>query len=97
VPSKHYDDSIEAISDLKQAGYTIVAMETTARSQVYSEYSYPEKVALIVGNEITGVDPRLMEMADVIVEIPTFGTKNSLNVAAALPIVLFEVLRQWRK
>jgi tRNA C32,U32 (ribose-2'-O)-methylase TrmJ len=48
-----------------------------------------------VGNEITGVDPRVMEMADVIAEIPTFGLKNSLNVASAAPIVIFEVLRQW--
>ena len=38
---------------------------------------------------------RVMEFADIIAEIPTFGVKNSLNVASALPIVLFEVLRQW--
>jgi 23S rRNA (guanosine2251-2'-O)-methyltransferase len=82
---------------LKKAGYMVVVMETTAKSQIYSDFKYPEKVALIVGNEITGVDPRIIENADAIVEIPTFGTKNSLNVASALPIVLFEALRQWRR
>ena len=51
-------------------------------------------VALIVGNENTGVDTDLMEASDMIVEIPTYGVKNSLNVASALPVVLFEVLRQ---
>ena len=64
-------------------------METTSLSQRYTKVVYPPKVALVVGNEITGVDPRVMEAADIIAEIPTFGVKNSLNVASALPIVLF--------
>lgn len=66
-------------------------------SQRYTKVVYPPKVALVVGNEITGVDPRVMEAADIIAEIPTFGVKNSLNVASALPIVLFEILRQWER
>ena len=72
-------------------------METTTKSKVYCDYKFPKNTALVVGNELTGVDPRIMELADEIIEIPTFGTKNSLNVASALPIVLFEVLRQWRE
>jgi tRNA G18 (ribose-2'-O)-methylase SpoU len=51
----------------------------------------------ILGNEVTGVDTRVMDKSDLIVEIPTFGVKNSLNVASAGPIVLFECLRQWNK
>ena len=96
VPSKHYQDTLTAIRELKDRGYTIAVMETTSRSSVYTEVVYPEKLALVVGNEVTGVDTRIIEEADMIVEIPTFGVKNSLNVASALPIVLFEVLRQWR-
>jgi 23S rRNA (guanosine2251-2'-O)-methyltransferase len=86
-----------AIKKLKEEGYTIVAMETTSRSQVYTDVDYPLKVALVVGNEVTGVDTRVMEEADIIAEIPTYGLKNSLNVASAAPIVVFEVLRQWSK
>lgn len=97
VPSKHFEDVMDAIKELKTQGYIIVAMETTSRSECYTNVTYPKKVALIVGNEVTGVDTRVMEAADMIVEIPTFGVKNSLNVASALPIVLFEVLRQWEK
>ena len=92
VPSRHYEDALSAISELKASGYTVVVMETTEKSQVYCDFKFPKNVALVVGNELTGVDPRLMELADAIVEIPTFGAKNSLNVASALPIVLFEVL-----
>lgn len=56
----------------------------------------PKKIALVCGNEITGVDTRIMDVCDLMVEIPTFGVKNSLNVASAVPIVLFEVLRQFQ-
>ena len=48
-----------------------------------------------MGNQITGVDTRVIEYADAVVEIPTYGIKNSLNVASAGPVVLFEVLRQY--
>ena len=97
VPFRHFDDIMVAVATLKEEGYTIVAMETTSRSQVYTDVDYPLKVALVVGNEVTGVDTRVMEGADIIAEIPTYGVKNSLNVASAAPIVVFEVLRQWSK
>lgn len=96
VPTRHFDDILVCIDQLKQDGYSIIAMETTSRSQVYSNITYPPKIALILGNEVTGVDTRVMEGADMIVEIPTYGIKNSLNVASAAPVVLFEVLRQWK-
>jgi tRNA G18 (ribose-2'-O)-methylase SpoU len=95
VPSRHFDDIVTAITALRSEGYHIVVMETTSLSHRYTEMSYPRKTALVVGNEITGVDPRIIELADAVTEIPTFGCKNSLNVAAAAPIVIFEVLRQW--
>ena len=97
VPSRHFDDVIAAITQLKAEGYTIAVMETTTLSKLYTEVKYPKdkKLALVVGNEVTGVDTRVVEMADMVIEIPMYGIKNSLNVASAAPIVLFEVLRQW--
>lgn len=95
VPSRHFDDIMQALETLKAEGYQIVAMETTSKSVEYSKVKYPKKVALVLGNEVTGVDTRVMDVADLIVEIPTYGVKNSLNVASAAPVVLFEVLRQW--
>lgn len=95
VPCRHFDDIMVAVATLKEEGHTIVAMETTSRSQLYTDVEYPLRVALIVGNEVTGVDTRVMEAADIIAEIPTYGQKNSLNVASAASIATFEVLRQW--
>ena len=64
----------------------------------YADVAYPAErgVALVVGSEVTGVDPAVMALCDGVVEIPTYGVKNSLNVAAAAPIVVYEVLRQWK-
>lgn len=53
-------------------------------------------VALFLGNEVSGVDTDIMSSLDVVVEIPMFGQKNSLNVAACAPVVMYEILRQWR-
>ena len=52
--------------------------------------------ALFFGNEVTGVDTEVMPLLDMVVEIPMFGTKNSLNIAACAPVVMYECIRQWR-
>ena len=53
-------------------------------------------VALFLGNEVSGVDTDIMPLLDEVVEIPMFGQKNSLNVAACAPVVMYEILRQWK-
>ena len=99
VPSQHFSTTREAVEYLRRehAEFEIIGMETTEKSQIYTEVDYASsrKVALILGNEVTGVDTDIMEDLDRIVEIPTFGAKNSLNVAACAPVVLYEILRQW--
>ena len=50
----------------------------------------------MLGNEVIGVDTNVMDLCDKVIEIPTMGQKNSLNVASACPIVVFEALRQWK-
>jgi len=52
-------------------------------------------LALLLGNEVTGVDLDLLHLVDAVVEIPTFGSKNSMNVAVAAGIVIYDVLRRW--
>ena len=71
-------------------------METTERSVNYAQLNFPPTgVALILGNEEVGVDTEVLEICDEIIEIPTLGTKNSLNICSAASVVLFEILRQW--
>ena len=55
----------------------------------------PRPLALVLGNELIGVDTQVLELVDGVVEIPCFGVKNSLNVATAGSIVMWEALRQW--
>lgn len=60
------------------------------------ELQWPDAgVVVVLGNEVHGVDTEIMPMLDHIVEIPMFGKKNSLNIAACAPVVLYEILRQW--
>lgn len=91
----------------------LVGMETTERSVCYTDVTYPGGMkengalddkkkskagtALFLGNEVTGVDTEVMPLLDTIVEIPMFGTKNSLNIAACAPVVMYECIRQWRE
>ncbi len=96
MASAHFDNPLAAVQALRQRGYTIAAMETAATALPYATYHYPRRLAVVLGNEVTGVDPRILQAADVVLEIPTFGAKNSLNVASAAPVVVFEAIRQWR-
>jgi len=95
VPTEHEASTVQAIHRLQEEGFTVYGMETTSRSENYAQVKFQGKVALVLGNEVTGIDTAAMDACDALVEIPTFGLKNSLNVASACPVVVFEVLRQW--
>lgn len=99
LDTRHFGTTRDAIAYLRETepDYQIFGMETTDQSQIYSAVEYGDKVALVLGNEVTGVDAEILSELDAIVEIPTFGTKNSLNVAACAPVVLYEIIRQWGK
>lgn len=79
------------LNRLRGEGYTIIALEQDSRGKVYTEYDYPEKTAIIVGNEPRGIDYRTLAKCDAIVEIPMYGLKNSLNVVVALGIVGYTI------
>lgn len=99
VPSRHFDTTLQAIQALRTdfPEYKLIGMETTSRSVCYTDTNYPQDgTVLILGNEVTGVDTEILPLLDEIVEIPMFGEKNSLNIAACAPVVLYEVLRQWK-
>ena len=101
VNYRHYASTMEACQELKKEGYKIIAMETTKNAVSYVDYNWTAAkqsgVVLVLGNEVTGVDPTLLNspVLDAVVEIPMFGAKNSLNVASAGPVVMYEVLRAW--
>ncbi len=86
------EDPKEVIKNLKEKGVTIIALEQTSKSIPY--YSLTKNVfplCLIVGNEISGVTQDLIDLCDLAIDIPQFGIKQSLNVAVAYGITVFEL------
>jgi tRNA G18 (ribose-2'-O)-methylase SpoU len=93
VDWRYFDTTIEAVKLLKEQGFKIVAVEQAAQSIMLQDFKpdISEKLALIFGNEVDGVDDSIMEMADYCVEIPQFGTKHSLNITVSLGIVIWHL------
>ena len=91
-----YSDTLEAVQELKQAGYKVFAVEQTNSPVWLHELAINsgEKYALVLGNEVEGVATNVLEICDGAIEIPQFGTKHSLNVAVAAGIVAWEVLKR---
>ncbi len=91
----------EGIKDIKSIknvkNMQMVAVEQTAASVPCTEFKFNFPVCLIFGNEILGVSKETLKQCDSVVHIPMLGVKESLNVATAYGIVLYEVLRQYRQ
>ena len=88
-------DALDFIQEFKQQGYKIYAVEQTDTPiplQTF-EVDQNEKIALIFGNEVKGVDSKLLEHVDGCLEIPQHGTKHSFNVSISMGIVLWELCR----
>ena len=75
-----------ALQEMRQAGYTVVALETGADAVDIDRFEWPERTCLVVGNEVAGVGPQHLDAADLHVAIPMFGIKQSFNVAVAFGI-----------
>lgn len=85
------------LSRLKEKSFKIIALETAKPStDLFSWKAFKGPTAIWIGNERFGIENEKLKMADVILSIPMFGTKNSLNVAQALSVASYEWLRQYR-
>lgn len=98
VSWKYYKTTREAIKELKEGGFTIVAVEQVAESVELQDLKIDadKKYALIFGHEVNGVDQDVVNMCDLCVEIPQFGTKHSFNIAISVGIVLWEVNKKFK-
>ena len=92
----YVSDVVQLTQQLKADGYAVFMIEQVDESKLLHEYNFRvhDKVALIVGNEVFGVDERLLPICDAAIEIPQFGTKHSLNVTIAAGIAIWEVSKQ---
>jgi len=96
VDWNYFKETSEAVKELKSAGYKIIGIEQAEGSIPLGEFmaKRDSKYALVFGHEVKGVDQRVIDECDYVVEIPQFGTKHSFNIAVSAGIVLWEFTRQ---
>ncbi len=93
VDWEYNEDVIKLTKSLKKNGYKIIVIEQADES-CYLDNFIPDysKMALIFGNEVTGVKDEIIELADDVVEIRQYGTKHSLNISVSIGIVVWDIL-----
>jgi tRNA G18 (ribose-2'-O)-methylase SpoU len=84
-------NGLKLANELKQAGHIVIALEKTANSSALFDIQQVAKpnLTLVLGNEISGIDPQILDIADTVVHIPMYGSKSSINVAVAAGIALY--------
>jgi tRNA G18 (ribose-2'-O)-methylase SpoU len=95
VPWTYYERTADAIERVHETGMPIVGIEVTPEAIPMPDYMWPRPVAILFGNEVSGVNEKTLARCDAVVCIPMHGFKNSINIATAFGIILFDVLRQW--
>lgn len=110
---RHVDDSYQEAKNLQAQGWRVCVLEQTHNSIMLQDFHInsnkkeeregeereerDEKYLLVVGNEVEGVDQRIVDIADYVLEIPQEGTKHSLNVSASAAIALFQLYIQLKQ
>lgn len=92
---EHDWDAVKMAEGLRRSGFGIAAIETDPHSVDLFHWQPNFPVCVVFGNEVEGLNPELLKMADAHVRIPMLGRKSSLNVATAGGIVLYELLRKY--
>ena len=88
-------NTIDAVTNLKNNDYHIMAIEQADKSSKLNNFTLPTKpIAIIMGNEVKGVSQEVIDICDEVMEIPQFGTKHSLNISVTTGIVIWELCRK---
>lgn len=92
----YYEDTLVAVDELKTEGYTVCSLEQVENSTSLLDFKAhnDKKYAIILGNEVKGVQQKVVNASDACIEIPQFGTKHSFNVSVSAGIVLWELFRK---
>lgn len=99
VEWRHYDSTADCVAELKEAGYTALAIEQVEGAVMLDrlQVDLSARYALIFGNEVAGVDQAVVDMCDGAIEIPQAGTKHSINVSVAGGVVLWPFFNAMRE
>lgn len=94
VEWKYFSSTIEALVELRRKRYCIISIEQAEGAVMLNEFKpAPEqKYAVVLGNEVNGIAQEVVSASDVVVEIPQYGTKHSLNIAVSAGIVVWDFI-----
>lgn len=95
VKWRHVADTFSEVERMKAQGWKVCVLEQAHNSIPMQCFKAPEgeKLVLVVGHEVTGVDQRIVDIADYILEIPMYGTKHSLNVSVSAGIAMYQLTK----
>ncbi len=93
---EYLEHTIDIVNKLNQEGYTTCAIEQAERSQNLYNFSPAkrEKVAIVLGNEVKGVQQEVVDSCKEVIELDQFGTKHSLNISVCAGIVIYDVFNK---
>lgn len=93
----YYKNAVDAVKELKEAGYVVLAIEQVKCSTMLNTLTVDrtKKYAVVFGNEVKGVRQEVIDICDGCIEIPQYGTKHSLNVSVSAGIVIWDFIRQY--
>lgn len=96
VPWEKHADALQVVRGLKAEGYAIASVEQARNSVLLPDFKWDsgQKLAIVVGNEVAGVQQEIVDASDFCLEIPMDGTKHSFNVSVATGIVLYAIVCQ---
>jgi 23S rRNA (guanosine2251-2'-O)-methyltransferase len=84
-----YHTALEPITNLQKQGYIVAAIEQSPASIALPEYAPGDKIALLVGREVEGIEDDVLALCDIILEIPMYGSKESFNVVQAAAMSMY--------
>ena len=96
VPWDHWQDTLSAIGTVRAQGIQVVALERSAGAVPFDLFAYRFPLCFVVGHEVRGISPAVLNACEALVSIPMHGAKESLNVAVSFGIMAYQARRSWQ-
>ncbi|HNR33107.1 MAG TPA: TrmH family RNA methyltransferase [Candidatus Hydrogenedentes bacterium] len=97
VPWTYHERVKDCLAALRADGVPIVAIEVADGATPFTDFAWPQPVAVVFGNEVTGINESVLRQCDGVACIPMYGHKNSVNVATAIGVILYGILTCWQQ
>lgn len=96
VDWEHVEDAVALVNSLKANGQEVYAIEQTENSIMLDAFKTPTNpIAIVMGNEVQGVQQEVIDVCDGVIEIPQVGTKHSLNISVSCGILMWDLFKRY--